>query len=239
MAAVWVAGSVASGDFAPASSDLDVVALLDRPVTAAERKALRTGHRRLAKFHPVARRLHCVYVPLDAVADANRTHLTWAHGEFFQRPLNVVARVELLHGAVVLHGRGPGGVVPPVPLAELQEYVRRDLEEYWLPHTRRRRIWLADIWVDLGLLTLVRGAGTLVENGRLITKREAIARLPGFDVPAWVVEDIAHRRATGRTSLSALARVRRAVVARRLVATGVVRVLAMRSGADGAVSGDG
>ena len=50
-----------------------------------------------------------------------------------------------------------------------------------------------DIWVDLGLLTFARATVTLRE-GRLISKRQALAVLPVLGAPAEVVEDITRRR---------------------------------------------
>ncbi|GGW18731.1 hypothetical protein GCM10010501_48870 [Streptomyces libani subsp. rufus] len=57
----------------------------------------------------------------------------------------------------------------------------------------RARLWRQDVWVDLGLLTFARATVTLRE-GRLISKREALAALPSLGAPREVVDDIARRR---------------------------------------------
>ena len=60
--------------------------------------------------------------------------------------------------------------------------------------------------------------------GSLITKAEALARLPRFGVPAGLCEEIARRRRGEEVSVSAVARLRRALLARRLVARGIRRL---------------
>jgi hypothetical protein len=80
-----------------------------------------------------------------------------------------------------------------VPDAELAEYVVHNERDYWRPVLRKAELWRQDVWVDLGLLTFARATVTL-RDGRLITKREALAELPGLGAPGEVVEDIARRR---------------------------------------------
>jgi hypothetical protein len=52
---------------------------------------------------------------------------------------------------------------------------------------------MRDIWVDLGLLTLARAIAT-VQNGKLITKAEALDVLGELGAPMEVVDDIRQRR---------------------------------------------
>ena len=89
---------------------------------------------------------------------------------------------------------------------------------------RKPWLWVEDVYVDLGLLTLVRAEATLTD-GRLITKREALTRLDRFGVPEDLVREIAHRRQGDSLSLTTLQRVRRAGTARRLVARGIASLL--------------
>ena len=99
-------------------------------------------------------------------------------------------------------GPPPAELVPPVSEAELADAARGELTGYWSGAVAKRRIWMEDVYVDLGLTTLARVEATLTE-GRLITKTEAIARLDRFDVPPGLVAEIAARR---RASHSAVAR---------------------------------
>jgi hypothetical protein len=79
---------------------------------------------------------------------------------------------------------------------------------------------LQDVYVDLGLLTVARVEATLTED-RLITKQEALTRLDRFEVPGCLVEQIGRRRAGDSVTLTAADRGRRAVVARRIVASAI------------------
>ncbi|MFI1866040.1 nucleotidyltransferase domain-containing protein [Streptomyces jumonjinensis] len=193
--AVWAHGSLGGGDYRPGRSDLDLIAVLRRPVTRAERRRLAALHRRLTSGFPLAARLHCAYpVAGEALADPARPHLAWAHRRLLHRPVTEVTRCELHRFGVVLSGGPPAELLPEVTDDQLAGFVVRDLREYWRPAVRRRRLWRQDAWVDLGLLTLARASATL-RTGALITKAEALDVLTTeLDAPAEVVADIRRRR---------------------------------------------
>ncbi|MGC9498017.1 nucleotidyltransferase domain-containing protein [Streptomyces sp. WG7] len=191
-AALWAHGSLAGGDYQEGRSDLDLIAVLPRPATA--RTAWRVGllHARL-RDEPLAGQLHCTYLSLGTVDDPGRRHLTWAHRGLFKRAVTPVTRRELHGFGRVLHGASPQRLLPTVADTELAEFVVRDQRDFWRPAVRRPRLWRQDVWVDLGLLTFARATVTLRE-GRLISKRQALAELPALGAPGEVVEDIAERR---------------------------------------------
>ncbi|MDG9727975.1 MULTISPECIES: nucleotidyltransferase [unclassified Streptomyces] len=190
--AVWAHGSLAGGDYQEGRSDLDLIAVPGRPVTA--RTAWRLGllHARL-RAEPLAGQLHCTYLSPDSVADPARRHLTWAHGQLFKRPVTPVTRRELHTFGRVLHGESPGPVLPRVSDTELAGFVVRDQRDFWRPAVRRGELWRQDVWVDLGLLTFARATVTL-RDGDLISKRQALAELRGLGAPGEVVGDIERRR---------------------------------------------
>ncbi|MDX3635248.1 nucleotidyltransferase domain-containing protein [Streptomyces europaeiscabiei] len=190
--AVWAHGSLGGGDYQEGRSDLDLIAVLDGPVTA--RTAWRAGrlHARL-RDEPLAAHLHCTYLAPGTADDAERKHLTWAHRKLFRRTVTPVTRRELHTFGLVLHGEPPEALLPPVSVIELGAFVVRDQREFWRPAVDRAHLWEQDIWVDLGLLTFARATATLRED-RLISKREALDLLPTLEAPAEVVEDIRRRR---------------------------------------------
>lgn len=190
--AVWAHGSLGAGDYQEGRSDLDLIAVLPRPATA--RTAWRLGllHARL-RDEPLAGLLHCTYMSPDTVADPARRHLTWAHEQLFKRPVTPVTRRELHSFGRILHGESPKRLLPPVTDPELDAFVVRDQRDFWRPNVRRAELWWQDVWVDLGLITFARATVTLRE-GRLITKREALAELPALGAPGEVVEDVTERR---------------------------------------------
>jgi hypothetical protein len=170
--------SLALGDFQPGRSDFDLVALVSSGVGGAQRQQLEGVHQTIINDVPLAAKLHCSYVPRPELPDAGRRHLTWEGGRLFDRPVPPVSRRELRADGLCLYGPAPAGLVPPVADQELADCIRRDLRDRWRPVTGRPHLWLRDLWVELGLLTLARASVTL-DQGRLITKREALDVLAG------------------------------------------------------------
>ncbi|MCX2922698.1 nucleotidyltransferase domain-containing protein [Streptomyces sp. NEAU-W12] len=193
--AVWAHGSLAGGDYQEGRSDLDLITVLDRPVTARTVWRVALLHARL-RSEPLAGRLHCTYLTRDTAKDAGRRHLTRAHEQLFRRTVTPVTRTELHSFGRVLHGVPPADALPPVPDGELAAFVVRDQRDFWRREVDRAANWTQDVWVDLGLLTFARATVTLRE-GRLISKREALEVLPGLGAPGEVVEDIRRRRYDG------------------------------------------
>lgn len=225
LAALWAHGSLALGDFQPGRSDFDLVALIDVPVSGPQRQELQRMHEALSPL-PLAGKLHCTYVVRAELADVSRVHLTWAHGELFERVVSPVSRRELHQGGLSLFGPAPAGIVPAVTDQELADYIRADLRDFWYPATAQPEHWGQDVWVDLGLLVLARARVTL-RDGRLITKREALAVLEGLGTPAALLRDIYQRRYETAPPLSPQWRERRGELARAYVRTGIEKVLGL------------
>jgi hypothetical protein len=74
-------------------------------------------------------------------------------------------------------------------------------------------------------LTTVSRADATIGDGVLITKREAIARLPRLGVPDHLAAEIAARRAGRTVTHTDESRQARAVLARRLMRENLVRLL--------------
>ncbi|MFE6334148.1 nucleotidyltransferase [Streptomyces sp. NPDC057798] len=190
--AVWAHGSLAGGDYQQGRSDLDLIAVLPASVSPGVLWRIALLHARLRR-EPLAPKLHCTYLTPQTADDPDRSHLTWAHQELFKRPVTPVTRRELHAFGRVLHGRAPEALLTPVPDRELRDFVLREQREYWRPRVARASLWRQDVWVDLGMLTFARATVTARE-GRLISKREALALMPGLGAPVEVVEDIRGRR---------------------------------------------
>lgn len=225
--ALWVHGSLALGDYQVGRSDIDLVAVVATALTGPRRRDLRRVHEALQADMPLAGQLHCAYMARSELGDAGRGHVTWAHRELFERIVSPVTRRELTSGGLSLAGPSPAGLVPAVSDRELADYIRGDLRDYWYPNTARPDLWLRDIWVDLGLLTLARATVTLTE-GRLITKREALEVLADRGAPADVVRDIYRRRYEAPEPASEEWRARRASLARAYLRSGIEEVLALQ-----------
>ena len=224
LVALWAHGSLALGDFQPGRSDLDLVAIVASDISDAQREQLQRTHEALIRDEELADKLHCSYMVRDQLANAGRCHVTWAMGELFERPVSPVSRRELTQGGLCLYGPQPAALVPAITDQELNDYIRVHLRDYWYPKTAKPELWLRDIWVDLGLLTLARASVTL-QDGRLISKREALEVLARLDAPADVVHDIYQRRYAAGQPICEQWRSRRAHLARTFVRAGIERVL--------------
>ena len=227
--ALWAHGSLALGDFQPGRSDLDLIAIVEGRLDGEQRDRLTGIHQRLMDEEPAAANLHCSYLAAAELTDAATPHVTWAHSMILERPVTPVTRRELHDGGLTLHGPPPTELLPPLAEGELEDFIRRDLEEYWLPATSKHLRWIYDIWVDLGLLVLARATVTL-RDGRLITKGEALAELLALGAPADIVRDIHERRYGDPEPISRSGRIRRAIRARAFVRRGIKRTLAMNAG---------
>jgi hypothetical protein len=216
----YAGGSLAMGDFRPGISDLDLAAVIATDLDDQHREHLCELHERVRRDEPSAVKLHCVYVPRDDLADPTAAHLTWAHGELYRRPFTGVARAELLQDGITVFGPPPSELLPHIDLVTLQAAARAELSGYWRGAVRKPWLWLEDVYVDLGLLTLGRVEATLAD-GRLITKSEALTRLAGFGVPEDLIREIAGRRRGNNVTHTTIQRTRRAVTARHLVARGI------------------
>ncbi|MFI5898162.1 hypothetical protein ACIA5D_49590 [Actinoplanes sp. NPDC051513] len=217
--AFYAGGSIGSGDYRPGISDLDLVAVIAAPLTRARRDRLRSLHRTLG-----VAKLHCAYVSLPDISDVSRKHVNWAHERMFRRPLSGISRAELHQFGVTVYGPSPAELVPQIGREELATAARAELRGYWTGAVRRARVWRTDLHVDLGLTTVSR-AGVTIETGRLITKREAIDRLPALGVPDDLTDEIRRRRAGEPVELTEPQIRARAVVARALMREQLTRLL--------------
>jgi hypothetical protein len=223
---LYVGGSLATGDYRAGVSDLDLVAIVQRPLSSRDRRRVGRTHRQFIAHYPAAKKLHCVYVPIGYVDDIAERHVTWAAQRLFRRPFSGVARAEVLRYGWAVFGPEPGTLIPAISDDELRRAVRRELAGYWTRALRWPWIWLRDFFIDLSVLTLVRAEATLVD-GELITKRAALARLDRLGVPAALAEQIRRRRQGHRTRISLPARVRRARQVHRLVSESIRTLLSM------------
>ncbi len=221
--ALYAGGSLATGGYRAGVSDMDLVAIVEQPLSFRMRWRVRRVHRELIRRRPEAAKLHCVYVPLGELANIGEPHVTWAGQHLFRRPFNGIARAEIHRYGFVVFGPSPDAVIPVVTDDDLRAAVRHDLTGYWSAALRRPWIWLRDFYVDLSLLTLARAEVTL-RDGELITKQEARLRLHRFGVPPELVDAIGRRRNGQREPMSTPDRFRRARLVHRIVTDGITRL---------------
>ncbi|MEU4622229.1 nucleotidyltransferase domain-containing protein [Actinoplanes sp. NPDC023801] len=187
---LMVAGSLATGDYLPGVSDLDLVALTDGPVGESRQAALVAIHRRLDSGTGAGLDLGCVYVDGATVPDIEARHPTWTHGQLVHRILSGITRAELVRYGFAVLGRAPGDVFPAVSGDDIRASARDELTGYWAWAARRPWLWLDPVIADLGLTSMARARHAL-EHGELLTKTRAIERA---HTPDRLIAQLAARR---------------------------------------------
>ncbi|MEV8510004.1 hypothetical protein AB0368_34975 [Actinoplanes sp. NPDC051475] len=203
-----VAGSLATGDYRPGVSDLDLVALVDGPVGPDRRATLCTLHRDLDEGVGAGLKLGCVYVDATARTDIGLRHPTWTHGQLVERILSGVSRAELVRHGFAVRGRPPRDLFPPMTDDDVREAARAELTGYWSWAARRPWLFLDPVIADLGLTSMARGRYALT-TGDLLTKSRAVDHAAA---PPWLVGHL-HARRRGENVASP--RLRTALIAWR------------------------
>ena len=216
LVAFYAGGSLGTGDYRPGISDLDLAAVVASTPDGFAEAALTRLHQELAEADDSAAKLHCFYLPRNRVADPAEEQLNWAHGELYRRPFTVVARAELLRHGITVRGPEPASLFAPVDAAALRAAARSELTGFWAVAVTKPHLWTQDVYVDLGLVTVVRVEATLTED-RMLTKAEALTRLDRFGVPPGLVDEMTRRRAGEVVVLTDAERATRAEVARAIV----------------------
>jgi predicted nucleotidyltransferase len=220
---IYVYGSLATGDYSPAASDIDVVVLVAHEPGPAMTRELAQLHAALAGTGGPAGQLHCLYVAAGAVGDPERLCPYWFGGRMTHWQMKVLTQAELAAAGVAVHGPWPPPGLRPVPLASIQAAVQGEVTGYWRRLSRQRRPWLQDSWVDHGLVVLPRAEAVLT-TGDLITKSEAISRLAAFGAPETLIQEIRRRRDGQPVILGQAGRLSRARLARRIMRHGIARL---------------
>lgn len=187
---LWVAGSLATGDFVPGVSDLDLVAVTTGPVGASRERQLIDVHRVLDSGIAAGSDLGCVYVDEHELASCEALHPTWTHGKLVQRSLSGITRVELVRHGFAIYGRPPSTLFAPFTEDQVRSAACEEVCGYWALAARRPLWWLNPAMVDLGLTSMARGRHAL-RTGELSTKSDAIEHA---DAPEWLIGEVRARR---------------------------------------------
>jgi hypothetical protein len=176
-------------------SDLDLVALTDRPIDTDCRSTIIAIHRSL-DLTTAGADLGCAYVVTSALSEPTSCHPTWTHVELVERPLSGIVRVELVLYGFAVFGRPPQNVLPSMSDDDVRRATQAELTGYWATAVRHPWWWLDASIADLGLVSMARARHALA-TGNLITKTSAIDAVP----PQWLRADL-HARRNGRPVMS-------------------------------------
>lgn len=195
--AVWVAGSLATGDHVPGVSDLDLVALTKMTMAGDALARVTAVHRSLDAGTAAGMDLGCQYADRASLEDSAIERPTWTHGELVERTVSLVTRVELVLHGFALMGPAPQDVLPAADRRMVVAACRAELAGYWSWAARRPRLfWRLPVMVDLGLTAMAR-ARHGISRGELLTKSAAIEQA---HAPEWLKEQMRARRRGERTA---------------------------------------
>lgn len=206
---LWICGSIATGDFVPGVSDIDLLAIVDGDLTTARRKLRRlhrSWDRRLVAGPLRGTWLGCVYVSADALpgfeagpvplasAEANSVrHLTWTHRKLIRRRLSLMMLTELsAHGRAVV-GSAPSTVFAAASVDDVRRAALAELTGFWAWAVSRPWWWLRADHIDLATTSAARLHAAL-DRGELLTKSAALTAASDNVVPAQLREFCMRRR---------------------------------------------
>lgn len=178
-AGLYLYGSLASGDFNPASSDVDFVVATHHAIPAAQLPELEKLHEGLTAVHPHwAIHLEGAYLPL---ADFRRydpaggPYPHWHERRFYvagQGSDWIIQRHVLREWGVRLAGPPPDTLIDPVTPDDLRRAVGGVLAEWWAPMLDDPT-WLRQrLYQAFAILTMCRALHTL-ETGTIVSKPAA------------------------------------------------------------------
>ncbi len=177
---LYLYGSLASGDFDPASSDVDfVVVTTGAPLPGEIVAALEAMHARLAasglKWAPKLEGMYITQTALRRYDPADGPFPTVNEGAFYlahQDSPWVLQRQVLREHGVVVAGPPPAALIDPVPPAALRQAILEFLREWWAPMLANPARLQTPVYQAYAVLTLCRAMHTL-STGRLASKPAA------------------------------------------------------------------
>lgn len=202
LVALYLYGSLSSGDFNPASSDVDFLAVTDGAISDEAFERLRAMHERIAASGlPFAAHLEGSYIPQDALRrydPETARHPTigvdWPFQIGFHDVNWVIERAIVRERGVVLWGPPPDALIDAVAPQQLRAATCQHMTVGW-----RDRIhdepWLRPrLFSAFAVLTFCRALYT-IEHGAFCSKPAAAAWAENI-YPAWqpiIAWALAHR----------------------------------------------
>lgn len=177
---MYLYGSLATGDFAPETSDIDFVVVTDGDASDEQFAALAALHTRLAESGGLAASLEGSYIPRAALrrwvpGDARHPHLS--HDAPFQVAEHgadwVIQRHVLRERGVVLAGPEPRTLIDPVTPAQLRAAITRLLGDFWSARGSSEEFLRPRAYQVFAVQTMCRALHTL-GHGEISSKPAAV-----------------------------------------------------------------
>lgn len=180
---VYLGGSLALGDFADSTDNLDFLVVTDGPLSPEDLVGMSQLHRELRDRHPYASRLEGDYASLEVIVPTGTACPVpgCERGVFLPRVGEVVLTSltleTLRQRGIIVYGAHPREVLPPISPAEIRQAAADLLTE--LPRAGATPAETAAL-----LLNRLRSAQSL-ETGELSTKSGAVEWALSRLDPSW------------------------------------------------------
>lgn len=177
---LYLFGSLSYGDFNPASSDIDLITILHRPLNQAEITEVKTLHSKIAVMHPIWRvRIECSYLPVELLSQTlpPKEPRPYYGGDTFFEEADygnewIINNYLLYEYGIPLIGSSVKDLMKPIAMIDVQKACIRDLYKEWEPKINDPE-WLANShYQSYIVLNLCRILYT-IRYGKAATKREA------------------------------------------------------------------
>ncbi len=182
LAGLYLRGSLATGDFIPETSDIDVLAVTEHPVNEAEFAALAALHAQLsASLDPFGNQIEIAYVDRSALRRfrPGLRHPTLGRGEtlaWTEHQSNwILERWTVRERGITLLGPDPQEIMDPISPGELKRAVRARLKDWadWAQTLDDPDWLLPRSHKAYAVETMCRGLHSLA-CGELTSKRQAV-----------------------------------------------------------------
>ncbi len=176
---LYLYGSLASGDFNPARSDIDFVVVTEAELPAEDILALEAMHNRLwAMGGKWMLKLEGSYIPRLALRRYNPQDGPFPcmnEGKFYlARHASdwIIQRYTLRESGVAIAGPDIRAMIDPVSLKDIRVAVRGYLDEWWRPMLNNPERLYSREYQAYATLSMCRALYTL-QNGRVASKTES------------------------------------------------------------------
>lgn len=179
---LYLTGSLSYGDFNRGSSDIDLVAIVQRPVSAEVLLQLQAMHQRIEAQHPVwAARVEASYTPqhmLESVLPPNEPRPYYGEATFYPAAQYgnewIINNYWLCNASIPLAGADFKTLLPNVAMADAQKASLRDLFREWEPKLREPE-WLDNPHYQTYLVVNLCRILYTVMQGKLGSKKVSAA----------------------------------------------------------------
>jgi hypothetical protein len=186
---VYLHGSLAWGDFNPATSDVDFVVVLRQPVPELLLPQLKELFAELIAEDPMwAALLEGCFMPESAFVNGDRgeAYPSYDEGKFLldhKGINNAMQRHILRERGIVLVGEGPHTFIAPVTPEELEAESRLLLHNWWKPQLENQQYLSDRVYQAYAVLTMCRISYTL-NTGKVTSKPRAAVWMKA-EYPEW------------------------------------------------------